>query len=123
MRKICLLFPILIFICCTRQIINYDVTFLDNHTFDEVWEASIHAVNDIGFTIDSMDKSSGFLAAEKGASAFQDFPPKLSIIIKELGPKVSVDCKVYQKEYVDITGYGKKTVNKFMSALNVRLNR
>ena len=114
---------VLLFLSCTKQIINQDMTFLDNHTFDEVWEASIKAVNDIDFTIDSVDKAAGFISAESGMRAFESSPPRLSIMIKEMDGKIRVDCKVLQKEHIDLAGHGRKTVRNFMTALNMNLNR
>lgn len=123
MKKLCLLLLIFACVCCTQQIINRDTTFLDNHTFDEVWNASIKAVDDIDFTIDSVDKSAGFIAAESGPRVFEDVPPRLSILIEEVDGKVRIDCKVLQKEYIDIAGHGRRTVKNFLAALNMNLNR
>ena len=114
---------VLIFLSCTKQIINQDMTFLDNHSFDEVWEASLKAVNDIDFTIDSVDKTTGFISAESGMRVFESSPPRLSIMIKEMNGKVRVNCRVLQKEHIDLAGHGRKTVRNFMTALNMNLNR
>ena len=114
---------VLIFLSCTQQIVNQDMTFLDNHSFDEVWEASIKAVNDIDFTIDSVDKTAGFISAESGMRVFESSPPRLSIMIKEMNGKVRVNCRVLQKEHIDLGGHGRKTVRNFMTALNMNLNR
>ena len=123
MKKLMVLLIVLTFLSCTEQIINQDSTFLDNHTFDEVWEASIRAVKDIDFTIDSMDKETGFISAESGKRIFESEPPRISIMIREMDSKVSVDCRVLQKEFVDLAGHGKRTVRDFMTALNMNLNR
>ena len=123
MKKLLALLIVLTFLSCTEQIINQDSTFLDNHTFDEVWEASIRAVKDIDFTIDSMDKETGFISAESGKRIFESEPPRISILIKEMDSKVSVDCRVLQKEFIDLAGHGKRTVRDFMTALNMNLNR
>ncbi|MGB2763093.1 MAG: hypothetical protein WBC02_08440 [Candidatus Aminicenantaceae bacterium] len=120
---ILLVLLVLLLVTCTQQIIKQEMTFLENNTFDEVWEASIKAVNDIEFTIDSLDKDAGFIAAESGRQVGQKDPPRMAIMIKKVGGKVSVDCKVLQKEFVDIFGHGKKAVRKFMTALNLNLNR
>ena len=123
MKKLCALLIVFTFLSCTQQIINQDTTFLDNHTFEEVWEASLRAVKDIDFTIDSMDKETGFISAESGRRVFESKPPRLSIMIKEMDSKVSVDCRVLQKEFIDLGGHGKKTVRNFMTVLNMNLNR
>jgi len=98
---------------------------MQNRSFDEVWEASIEAVNDIEFTIDSMDRETGFIGAESGRYILGgDAPPRLSIMVREFDDSVSVDCKVLQKEQlVDIFGIGKKIMREFMIALNQNLNR
>lgn len=114
---------VLLLVTCTQQIIKQEMTFLESHTFNEVWEASIKAVNDIEFTIDSLDKDAGFIAAESGRQVGQKYPPRLAIMIKEVGGKISVDCKVLQKDLVDVFGHTNKTVRKFMTALNLNLNR
>lgn len=123
MKKFLLASLVLAFLSCTQQIINQDMTFLDNHGFDEVWEASLKAVNDIDLTIDSVDKAAGFISAESGMRVFESSPPRLSIMIKEMNGKVRVDCRVLQKEHIDLGGHGKKTVRDFMTALNMNLNR
>jgi hypothetical protein len=123
MKKLWAILIVFTFLSCTQQIINQDTTFLDNHTFEEVWEASLRAVKDIDFTIDSMDKETGFISAESGRRVFESRPPRLSIMIQEMDSKVSVDCRVLQKEFIDLGGHGKKTVRNFMTALNVNLNR
>ncbi|MCK4931464.1 MAG: hypothetical protein KAT01_04800 [Candidatus Aminicenantes bacterium] len=123
MKKLWIVFIVLTFLSCTKHIINQDTTFLDNHTFEEVWEASVRAVKDIDFTIDSMDKETGFISAESGRRVFESRPPRLSIMITEMDSKVSVDCRVFQKEFIDLGGHGKKTVRNFMTALNMNLNR
>jgi hypothetical protein len=89
-----------------------------------VWEASIAAVNDISFTIDSIDREAGFIGAESGRYIFGgDAPPRLSIMIREYSDSVSVDCKVLQKEQlIDVFGIGKKISREFMMALNQNLN-
>lgn len=114
---------VLLSVTCTQQIIKQEMSFFENHTFNEVWEASIKAVNDIEFTIDSLDKDVGFIAAEGGRRAGQHAPPRLAIMIKEVGGKISVDFKIFQKDYIDVFGHSKKTVRKFMTALNLNLNR
>jgi hypothetical protein len=49
---------------------------------------SFKAINDIEFTVNSMDKDAGFIAAERGKYPFEKSPPRLSIMIKEVGGKV-----------------------------------
>jgi hypothetical protein len=89
-----------------------------------VWNATIKAINDIRFTVDSVDKEAGFIAAERGRHVFENAPTRLSVMIKEVSGKVYVDCKVLQKNMViDIGGKGKKAVRNFMIALNQNLNR
>ena len=124
MKKFWLILVVLALVSCVKQTIKQEATFLENHTFEEVWNASIKAVNDIKFIVDSVDKEAGFIAAERGRHVFEKAPPRLSVMIKEVGGQVYVDCKVLQKEqYVDIGGVGKKTVRNFMIALNQNLNR
>lgn len=124
MKRFWLILVILVLVSCVKQTIKQEATFLENHTFEEVWNASIKAVNDIKFIVDSVDKETGFIAAERGRHVFEKAPPRLSVMIKEVGGKVYVDCKVLQKEqYVDIGKIGEKTVRNFMIALNQNLNR
>jgi len=124
MKKILLALLILACVSCLSQTVNTETTFLKNRTFDEVWEASIKAINDIEFTIDSIDKEAGFIGAERGRHVLGgDAPPRLSIMVKEYDRNVSVDCKVLQKEqFIDVFGMGKKIVREFMIALNQNLD-
>ena len=125
MKKFLLAFLILACVSCAIQTVKTKTSFMQNRSFDEVWEASIEAVNDIEFTIDSMDRETGFIGAESGRYILGgDAPPRLSIMIREFDDSVSVDCKVLQKEQlVDIFGIGKKIMREFMIALNQNLNR
>jgi len=124
MKKVLLAFLVLATVSCLSQTVKTEKAFLENRSFDEVWEASIQAVNDIEFTIDSIDKEAGFIGAERGRHPLGgDAPPRLSIMIREYGESVSVDCKVLQKEqFVDVFGMGKKIVREFMIALNQNLS-
>ena len=118
MKRIWLLVFILMAVSCIQQTINQDVNLLQDYSFDEVWEASIRAVNDIGFTIDSVDKESGFISAESGQHVLQNAPPRMSIMITSSNGKVYVDCKLLQKEqFFDLFGIGQNTVRKFRNAL------
>lgn len=124
MKKTLLAIVILACVSCLNQTVHTETTFLKNRTFEEVWEASIKAVNGIEFTIDSLDKEAGFIGAERGSHPLGgDAPPRLSIMLKKYDRDVSVDCKVLQKEqFVDALGMGKKIVREFMIALNQNLN-
>jgi hypothetical protein len=121
-----LLLPLLVLACvsCAIQTVKTETSYWRNRTFDEVWDASIAAVNDIEFTIDSIDRDAGFIGAESGSYVLGgDAPPRLSIMIRDFGESVSVDCKVLQKEQlVDVFGIGKKIVREFMIALKQNLN-
>jgi hypothetical protein len=115
---------VLFLVSCIRQTVKTESRFLDDHTFEEVWRASIRAVNDIDFTIDSMDKAAGFIGAESGTHIGQEVPPRLSIMITESRGRVYVNCRVLHKEeYIDLFGHGRRTVRKFMAALNRNLSR
>lgn len=123
MKKALLSLLILACVCCAIQTVKTETSYWRNRSFDEVWEASIAAVNDIEFTIDSIDRDAGFIGAESGSYVLGgDAPPRLSIMIREYGDSVSVDCKVLQKEQlVDVFGIGKKIVCEFMIALGQNL--
>ncbi len=125
MKKFWLILVVLVLVSCVKQTIKQEATFLENHTFEDVWNASIKAINDIEFTVDSMDKEAGFMGAERGRKAFvEKAPTRLAVMIPEVGGKVYVDCKILKKnQFIDIGGVGKKTVRKFMIALNQNLNR
>ena len=98
MKKIWLIFLCLATASCIKQTVNTETTFLEHFTFEEVWDASIRAVQDIHFTIDSVDKEAGFIGAESGTFLTQEVPPRLSIMISDGGDRVSIDCRVLQKE-------------------------
>ena len=123
MKKFWVILLVLVLVACVKQTIKQEATFLESHTFEEVWNASVKAINDIEFIVDSMDKDAGFIAAERGRHIFEKVRPRLSVMIKEVGGKVYVDCKVLKKDqFVDLGGTGTKTVRKFMIALNQNLN-
>ena len=121
-----LLLPLLILACvsCAIQTVKTESSYWRDRNFDEIWDASIDAVNDIEFTIDSLDREAGFIGAESGRYVLGgDAPPRLSIMIREFDNSVSVDCKVLQKEQlIDVFGIGKKIVREFMIALNRNLS-
>lgn len=115
---------ILACVSCINQTVNTESTLLDGHTYEEVWVASIKAVNEIDFTIDGMDIETGFIGAESGPHMLGgDGPMRLSIMIKEYGERVSLDFRVLQEETpIDLFGIGKKIVRDFYMALNQNLN-
>lgn len=109
---------------CIRQTVHHGTRYLDHHSFHEVWRASIQAVNEIGFTVHSLDKSAGFIGAESGPHIGQEAPPRLAIMISDVRGRVFVECRILQKEqYIDIFGHGRRTIRNFMTALNYSLNR
>jgi hypothetical protein len=123
-KKLFILFLLAATAACVQQTIHQRSTFLDNHSFDEVWDATIKAVDDIKFTVDSLDRESGFIGALRGKDVLQHAPPRLSILVSDLGGRVFVDCKVLQQDqFVDIMGYGNRTIRDLLTALNANLNQ
>ena len=124
MKKYFLFVMILASLSCINQTVSTQSTFLDGRTYDEVWAASIRAVNDVDFTIDGMDRDAGFIGAESGPHILGgDGPMRLSILIKETRGRISLNCRVLQKDqFIDFFGVGKRIVRDFMIALNQNLN-
>lgn len=124
MKKYFAIFITLLLSACIQQTVRHEVAFYEDFYSDDIWQAAIRAVNDIDFTIYSMDRASGFIGAESGKHIGQDAPPRLSIIISESRGRIYVDCKVLQKEqYVDLLGHGRRIARNFMTALNHNLHR
>ena len=124
MKKYLLAIMILSCFSCINQTINTESSFLEGYTYEDVWKASIKAVNDIDFTIDGMDKEAGFIGAESGPHILGgDGPMRLSIMIKKYGQHVGLDLRVLQEEQpIDLFGIGKKIVRNFYMALNQNLS-
>jgi hypothetical protein len=123
MKKSLVILMILASAACIRQTIHHTSTYLDGHSFEEVWGASIKAVYDISFTVDSMDQDTGFISAESGTHIGQEVPPRLTVMITDIRGKVFVECRLLQKEqFFDILGHGQRTTRRFLTALNVNLN-
>ncbi|MGB8951732.1 MAG: hypothetical protein WCC06_03590 [Candidatus Aminicenantales bacterium] len=118
MKKFFVVFLALVSVSCIQQTIHTEAMFLDHYDYEEVWMASIRAVNDIGFTVYSVDKASGFIGAESGRHVGQEMPPLLSIMIEKSRGRMVVQCKVLQKEFVDVFGHGRRITRNFMVALN-----
>lgn len=124
MKKILVILMMLAAAACIRQTVYHTSTYLDGHSFEEVWGASIKAVYDISFTVYSMDHEAGFLSAESGTHIGQEVPPRLTVMITDIRGKVFVECRLLQKEqFFDILGHGKRTTRQFLTALNVNLNQ
>lgn len=124
MKKYFVILLTLVLSACIQQTVRHEVTFYEDFYYDDIWRAAIHAVNDIDFTIYSMDRASGFIGAESGKHIGQDAAPRISILITESKGRVYVDCKVLQKEqFVDVLGHGRRIVRNFMAALNHNLHR
>ena len=124
MKKYFVIIILLLFSACIQQTVRREAVFYEDFCLDDIWQAAIRAVNDIDFTIYSMDRVSGFIGAESGKHIGQDAPPRLSILISESRGRIYVDCKVLQKEqYVDLLGHGRRIARSFMSALNHNLHR
>jgi hypothetical protein len=123
-KKLLIVFLLAAATACIQQTVHQRSTFLDNHSFDEVWDATVKAVYDIKFTVDSADRESGFIGALRGKDVLQHAPPRLSIMISDRGGRVFVDCKVLQQEqFIDIMGYGNRTIRNLLAALNANLNQ
>lgn len=123
-KTIALIFPILFLAGCHRQTINMGTAAFDGYSYRDVWRASLRAVNDIEYTVYAMDRDAGFIGAECGPYVLQELPPRLSIMIHNDYGRIFVECKVLQMDsYIDILGYGKKTVRRFMRSLNEHLHR
>ena len=54
---------------------------------------------------------------------WEEIKMKEAMFFEKMDNKVSVDCRVLQKEFIDLGGHGKRTVRNFMTALNMNLNR
>ena len=123
----------ILMICCFMSCASYqdsaqeDIhlqetkTFKD-HTFGEVWEAAIRAVDEIDFVIQKRLVKSGFIYAQ-GREA-QDsiyLPPHMNIYIRREYGEISVHCHVVIPDdpanYDVSSGY----VDMFFAALNRNL--
>jgi len=123
MKKALILLMVLVAVGCIRQTVHDSSTYLDAHSFDEVWDAAVKAVYDIDFTIESVDRESGFIGASSGTHIGQEVPPNISVMISDINGRVFVECRVLQKEqFFDLFGHGKRISRGFMTALNVNLN-
>ncbi|NIM91160.1 MAG: hypothetical protein GTO17_09455 [Candidatus Aminicenantes bacterium] len=90
------------------------------HTFDEVWQASIKTVDEIGFKIENLDRNAGFIGAENGCLGC---PLRLLIMVTEFKGRVYMDYKVLQKKPEnDPSEEDKETIRKFIMAMNRNLN-
>lgn len=123
MKKLWLVLLMLSAAACIQQTVHQKASFIDNRSFDEVWDATIKAVYDIKFTVDSLDRESGFISALRGKDVLQEAPPRLSILISDLEGKIFIDCKVLQQDqFFDLLGHGNRTIRNLYSALNANLN-
>ncbi|MFC2157832.1 hypothetical protein ACFLT9_08350 [Acidobacteriota bacterium] len=123
-KAIAFIIPLILLSACIRQTVNIKTSVFDGYSYMEVWRASIRAVNDIDYTVYSTDRDSGFIGAESGPYVFQELPPRLSIMIHDDIGRVYVECKIVQMDqFIDVFGYGKKTVRRFMRSLNEHLRR
>jgi hypothetical protein len=124
MKKVLIVLMILGAVACIKQTVHHTSTYLDGHSYMEVWTASIRAVHDIAFTVDGMDRAAGFISAESGPHIGQEIPPRLTVMITQSRGKVFVECRMLQKDqYIDLFGHGKRTIRRFFMALNMNLNR
>ena len=122
MKKFWVVFLMISTAACIQQTVHQRASLYENLSFDEVWDATIKAVYDIKFTVDSLDRESGFISALRGKDVLQHAPPRLSIMISDLEGKVYVDCKVLQQDqFFDILGHGNRTIRDLYNALNANL--
>ena len=83
MKKFGILIIIIFCASCINQTVRHERLFYEDFHFEDIWRASIRAVNDIGFTVYSTDKAAGFIGAESGTHIGQEVPPRISILITE----------------------------------------
>ena len=111
--------------CSVAAAKKQDVSFLDGHAYNEVWTASIRALSDIRFTVDDMDKDSGYIfaTADKRNVVTQTNQAQLKILLTEEGGRVCLTCQAIQPGQIVDYGAGKKNIAKFKVALNARLKK
>jgi len=120
-KIICILLAFMV--CCAIQNIKTDSTIFDGKTFDQVWNASMLAANDVGFTIVNSDKNSGIIITTKEANlATQEQDPQMNIIIQKSATGINVYCKYLEKgQIMNIFHTPEKDIKKFMVSLERRL--
>lgn len=118
-------FIILFFVSCvSTQMQKTETIYLRKFSFDEVWRASLQAVNDLGFEIRAKEEWKGLIYAEreKIPHSVLHLPPQMRVNIEKKGRRIKVDCEVILvgKE-IDYYWTRRRTANLFFKALRKNL--
>jgi hypothetical protein len=93
-------------------------------TSEEVWEAAISAVDDVGLALTETEAEHGRIRARKGGSIWDLKGHELLIVVRDLGDgRVEVDANaqtVTEDKVVDF-GRSKGMVRDYLEALDARM--
>lgn len=112
--------------CVSIQVRRAETIFFRKFSFDEVWRASIQAINDLGFEIRVKEEWRGFIFAEreKLPHSTLHLPPQLRVNIEKEGRWIKVDCEVVLiGKKIDYYWTRRRTVNLFFKALKKNLKK
>jgi hypothetical protein len=102
--------------------------------FDDVWAASLKALNEMEFTVTSTKKDqiglpafkkwSGTITAEGSKNVLlQAKPPRLNITVRDKGGKIEVICEAIQDKQMIDYGISSKNKNRFLEILDRLLRK
>ena len=110
--------------CFPTQVIKESTRYFMKPSLDEIWQASLSALHDMGFKIMEEQEWRGFIYAEKEKSPYSTLrlPAQLNIHIWEEEGMTRVDCEaILVGDKTDYPGERSTLVNEFFKALKKRL--
>ena len=91
-------------------------------SFNEVWSATLRSIDEMGFMVKSAAKRSGLIqAAAKVNPDPQFLPPRMNVVIKDVGHRIEVNFHVELPGQRNNTGKRRKFANQFFRALRKNL--
>ncbi len=88
--------------------------------YDQVWKASISALNSLGLAIASENKSDGYILAQRGMTAFS-YGENIAVFVKRRGDK-QVSVEVISKKAMTTNVFAPDWTGDIFNRISAQLN-
>ena len=112
--------------CVSTQVFKERTRYFDKFSIDEIWQASLNALEELEYVIRVQEKWRGFLYAEREKHQFSTLrlPLQLSVHISEEEGQIKVDCEaILIGKKMDYPTERRRTVSIFLKTLREHLKK
>ena len=104
----------------TRNAEGTGVKQVYSKEYDQVWKASISALNSLGLAIASENKSDGYILAQRGMTAFS-YGENIAVFVKRRGDK-QVTVEVVSKKAMTTNVFAPDWIGDIFNRISTQLN-